>query len=89
MLRQLLPNFPFQEPKGPKEKDSVYVWLKFILTLTAVCEDISLMVLQDADPELYMALCLTDLRSARLLLPIPILPSGGKTPEVLKRVRRA
>lgn len=47
------------------------------------------MVLQDADPELYMALCLTDLRSARLLLPLPILPSGGKTPEVLERVRQA
>lgn len=78
--------------QNDQEGKTLHVLLKFIfnflLILTAVCEDISLMVLQDADPELYMALRLTDLRSARLLLILPILPSGGKTPEVLDKVRQ-
>lgn len=78
--------------QNDQEGKTLHVLLKFIfnflLILTAVCEDISLMVLQDADPELYMALRLTDLRSARLLLILPILPSRGKTPEVLDKVRQ-
>lgn len=50
-----------------------------LFTLTTVWEHIGVRVLQDPDPDVYITLCFTDGRSARL--PLLTLTAGGKTPQ--------